>query len=120
MKYYEQNLRAQFPIDGTSASVLQCLEGRVSDRLISDMREYLLGYSDDMQLEIADNLLDCATGQSIHYTGLKYIDRMLKAFYLLIFEEQGKDIGELIQVHKDGGHYKPSVTITQTKTISFE
>lgn len=120
MNYYEQNLRDQFPIDGTSASVLDCLEGRVSDRLIKDMREYLRGYSDDMQLEIADDLLDCATGQSIHYTGLTYVDRMLKAFYLLICEEQGRDLGELIQTHKDGGHYKPTVTITSTKTISFD
>lgn len=103
------------------------------------MREYLRGYSDDMQLEIADDLLDCATGQSIHYTGLTYVDRMLKAFYLLISEEMGRDLGELIALHQEGGGgkpseskslseaaphlkpspYRPTITINQTKTISF-
>lgn len=119
MKVYDQNLRDQFPIDSISNSVLDCLEGRVSDRLIKDMREYLRGYSDDMQLEIADDLLDCATGESIHYTGLTYVDRMLKAFYLLICEETGYDIGALVLDHKEGGHYKPTITINQTKTITI-
>lgn len=120
MKYIQQDLRDQYPVDGTSDSILDCLEGRISDKVITDMREYLRGYSDDMQLEIADNLLDCACGNSIHYTGLTYIDRMLKSWYLIIFEEIGRPLGELIQCHKEGGHYKPTVTITKTKQISID
>lgn len=120
MNYIEQNLRDQFPADGIASDVLDTLEGRLSKALLDDIREYLLGFHPDMQLEIANDMLDCTMGRSVHYTGLKFVDRMLKAFYLLISEELGRDLGELIQVHKYGGHYKPTITINQTKTISFQ
>lgn len=104
MKYIKQNLRNQFPVDDTASDILNTLEGRLSNSLLNDIREYLLGFQPGMQLEIANYMLDCTMGRSVHYTGLKYTDRMLKAFYLLISEELNRDLGELILVHRNGSH----------------
>lgn len=120
MVYIEQNLRNQYSADSSATDILDTLEECLSKSLLDDIREYLPGFHPDLQVEIADDVVDFTNGDSVRYTGLKYIDRMLKAFYLLISEELGRDLGELIQVHKDGGHYKPTITINQTKTISFQ
>ena len=120
MKYIGQNLSNQFLIDGAASDILDSLTGRLSERLLEDIREYLPGFHPDLQVELADDIADFTSGDSVRYTGHKYIDRMLKAFYLLISEELGRDLGELIRVHKDGGHYRPTITINQTKTISFQ
>ena len=49
--------------------------------------DYLLGFSDDMQLEIADNLLDAVCYGWEHYIHIPHIDNQMKCFYLLIEEE---------------------------------
>ena len=57
-KVFNRDMRPECHIDGIAQSVMECVEGRVSDKLYQDMMDYLLGFTDDMQLEIADNLLD--------------------------------------------------------------
>ena len=100
MELYTKDMRAQCPIDSIANSVLDCLEDRISARLLSDIRENLRGFTEDMQLEIADDLLDCACQKSIHYTGIKHIDRMLEAYYLLICEETGYPTAQLLEDHQ--------------------
>ena len=73
--------------DGTARFVMDCIEGRVSDKLYRDMMDYLLGFSDDMQLVIADNLLDAVCYGWEHYIHIPHIDTKMKSFYLLIEEE---------------------------------
>ena len=51
--------------------------------------EMMLGFSKDMQLEIADNLLDFAHGHVVHTTGCWSADAVLKTCYGWIAEEQG-------------------------------
>lgn len=96
MTIYNQDLRAQYPQDSIAVSVMDCLDGRVSDSLIAEMREGLRGYNEDMQLEIADDLLDCATGIGIHYTGIKPVDMLLQGYYLRIAEEMGINKEEIL------------------------
>ena len=68
------------------------VEERVSKKLYDDMIDFLLGYSDDMQLEIADNLLDAVCHGWQHYIGIRHIDNKMKSFYLLINEEMTNPI----------------------------
>lgn len=106
MNYIEQDLRNQYPADGSATDILDTLEGRLSKSLLNDIREYLPGFHPDLQVEIADDVVDFTNGDSVRYTGLKYIDRMLKAFYLLISEELGLDLSELVQVHSNNSCIK--------------
>ena len=86
-KVFKRNMRPECRIDGTALSVMECIEGRVSDKLFQDMKDYLLGFTDDMQLEIADNLLDAVCSGWEHYINIPHIDTKMKSFYLLIEEE---------------------------------
>ena len=91
-KVFKRNMRSECHIDGTAKSVMECIEGRVSDELYQDMMDYLLGYTDDMQLEIADNLLDAVCHGWEHYIGIRHIDTIMKNFYFLINEEMNHSI----------------------------
>ena len=86
-KVFNRDMRPECHIDVTAQSVMECVEGRVSDKLYQDMMDYLLGFTDDMQLEIADNLLDAVCYGWQHYIGIPHIDMIMQGFYLLIEEE---------------------------------
>ena len=88
-KVFNCNMRAQCRIDITAQSVMECVEPRVSKKLFQDMMDYLLGFTDDMQLVIADNLLDAVCHGWEHYISIPHIDNKMKSFYLLIGEEVG-------------------------------
>ena len=91
LKVYEQDLTYQFGIDGTAQDVMECLEDKVSPALLDTLNAMLLGFNDDMQLEIADDLLDFAYGQMVHTTGCPSADAVLYACYTWIAEEKGVD-----------------------------
>ena len=91
-KIITRDMRAQYPIDGIAKSVFENIEGRVSDKLYQDMMDYLLGFNDDMQLEIADNLLDAVCHGWQHYIGIPHIDTKMKGFYFLIEEEMTNQV----------------------------
>lgn len=80
-------MRHECHIDGIAKSVMECIKGRVSKKLYDDMLDYLLGFKDDMQLEIANNLLDAVCHGWEHYIGIPHIDNIMKNFYFLIAEE---------------------------------
>ena len=88
-KVIEQDLRSEYPVEGVAASVMECLEDKVSPGLLELLNEVLLGFSDDMQLEMADDLLDFAYGHVMHTTGCLSADAILKSCYEWIAEELG-------------------------------
>ena len=85
----EQDLSSELCIDGVAMSILECLEERVSDELLELLKEMLLGFSEDMQLEIADDLLDFVHSQVIHTTGCISADAVLHSCYQWIAVEKG-------------------------------
>ena len=89
LKFYEQDLTYQFSVDGIAQDVMECLEDKVSPELLEVLNAMLLGFNDDMQLEIADDLLDFAYGQVVHTTGCPSADAVLNACYTWIAEEKG-------------------------------
>ena len=80
-------MKPKCTIGDTTMMVMECIEGRVSDALYQDMMDYLLGFNEDMQLEIADNLLDAVCYGWQHYIGIPHIDTNMMDFYLSIEEE---------------------------------
>ena len=89
LRVFEQDLTYQFSVDGIAQYVMECLEDKVSPALLDTLNAMLLGFNDDMQLEIADNLLDFAHGHVVHTTGCWSADAVLKSCYEWIAEEQG-------------------------------
>ena len=89
IKVIEQDLVYQFGVDGTAQYVMECLEDKVSPKLLDVLNAMLLGFNDDMQLEVADDLLDFACGQVVHTTGCPSADAVLNACYTWIAEEKG-------------------------------
>lgn len=54
--------------------------------LRKDMVNSLRGFTEDVALVIADNLIDCWTGLGLHLTGIYHIDAMLWNFYWRILD----------------------------------
>ena len=54
--------------------------------LRKDMVYSLKGFTEDVALEIVDNLIDCWTGLGLHLTGISHVDTMLWNFYLRILD----------------------------------
>ena len=92
IKVIEQDLRDGYSIDGTSKIIMDCLEDKVSPDLLELLKQMLLGFNDDMQLEIADNLLDFANGHVVHTTGCPSADAVLEACYMWIAEDQSIEL----------------------------
>ena len=88
----EQDLSGEQSVDSVAMSVMECLEVRVSEELYDLLKEMLLGFNENMQLEIADALMDFVYGHMIHTTGCLAADAVLDACYLWIAEEKGIEI----------------------------
>ena len=89
LEVIEQDLRQEQKVDGTAMSVMECLEDKVSAELFGMLKTVLLGFSEPIQLEIADDLLDFACHQVIHTTGCISVDVALGSCYKWIAEEKG-------------------------------
>ena len=89
LEVIEQDLRQEQKVDGTAMTVMGCLEDKVSAELFEMLKTVLLGFSEPMQLEIADDLLDFACQQVIHTTGCISVDVALGSCYKWIAEEKG-------------------------------
>lgn len=88
----EQDLSGEQAVDSVAMGVMECLEVRVSEELFNLLKTMLLGFKENMQLEIADALMDFVYGHMIHTTGCLAADAVLDACYLWIAEEKGIEI----------------------------
>ena len=89
VKVIEQNLRSEQEIGDEVESLVRLLGSKVSAELQVIIMEMMLGFSKEMQLEIADDLLDFAYENVVHTTGCWSADAVLKSCYEWIAEEQG-------------------------------
>ena len=89
LEVIEQDLRHEQKVDGTAMKVMESLEDKVSAELFAMLKTVLFGFSEPMQMEIADDLLDFACQQVIHTTGCISVDVALGSCYKWIAEEKG-------------------------------
>jgi hypothetical protein len=92
LKVIKQDLSDEQSVDMVAMTVMDLLEDRLSSELLELLKEMLLGFSPDMQLEIADDLLDFTCGRVIHTTGCMSADAVLKACYSWIADEKGFEL----------------------------
>ena len=84
-----QNLLKNYPLDPIAEKVLEGLEGKVCPSLQGYLMIILRGFDENMQLEMADNLLDFVNDNILHRTGCYSVDVTLAQCYMWIGMEQG-------------------------------
>lgn len=89
---FKTNLRFTWEIDPETKALMNLVELKVSKHLFEDMMDYLLGFDKEMQLEIANNLMDCVRENCDNYIGIRHIDTKMRCFYLLIDQEMGRKL----------------------------
>ena len=89
VKVIEQDLRSEQEIGDEVESLVRLLGSKVSAELQVIIMEMMLGFSKEMQQEIADDLLDFAYENVVQTTGCWSADKVLKTCYEWIAEEQG-------------------------------
>ena len=95
VEYIEEDLKDNCGVNSVACEVMDCLEDKVSSELWNLILNLMLGFNDEMQLEIADDLLDFVCDQKVHTTGCMSVDAVLKTCYKWIAEEQGFDREEI-------------------------
>lgn len=86
-KEFDHDLRDQNPIDSVARRILENVETRITDDLYNDIVESLRGFTEEIQLEIADDVLDYVCNKWVHKTNLKSIDTLLFGMYARIKEQ---------------------------------
>ena len=82
MEIFYQDLNYSVEPDGFALSLLNdTMPDWLYKGLRIDMVNSLKGFSEEVALEIADNLIDCWSGVGLHLTDIKHIDTMLWDFY---------------------------------------
>ena len=86
-KEFYNDLRDQNPIDSVALTVLENVKTRITDDLYNDIVESLRGFTEEVQLEIADDVLDYVCNKWVHKTNLKSVDTLLFGMYARIKEQ---------------------------------
>ena len=81
------NLIADHQIDRVAEQVMTGLEDKVSPVLYGTLIMLVRGFDEDMQLEMADDLVDFAKYHVAHTTGVMSADIILDLGYMMIAEE---------------------------------
>ena len=79
-----QNLSNEFDIDERAARIMQLMKDEVSDDLLESFVLELQGFCPQMQIEMAEDLLDFALGHVVHTTGCQSVDLILDYCYTRI------------------------------------
>ena len=87
MKIIYHDLKHSVESDGFSLSYLNgAMPDWLYKELRTDMVNSLKGFTDEVALEIVDNLIDCWTGLGLYLTGIDHIDTMLWDLYWRILD----------------------------------
>ena len=79
-----QNLLKKHQLDPIAEKVMACLEGKVSPMLYGHLMMVVRGFDEDMQLEMAEDLVSFACEHIAHTTGVISADFTLDVCYLMI------------------------------------
>ena len=88
-KVIPQDLSKDYDLDETAARIIALVKDEVSDNLFDMLVEYLQGFCGQMQIEMAEDLLDFALAHVVHTTGCQSVDIVLDYCYSFIAMEHG-------------------------------
>ncbi len=80
-KVITQDLSNEFGIDERAARIMRLVEGEVSEDLLDMLLGELQGFCGQMQIEMAEDLLDFALAHVVHTTGCPSVDYVLDYCY---------------------------------------
>lgn len=80
-KVITQDLSNEFGIDERAARIMRLVEGEVSEDLLDMLMTELQGFCGQMQIEMAEDLLDFALAHVVHTTGCPSVDYVLDYCY---------------------------------------
>ncbi len=80
-KVITQDLSNEFGIDERAARIMRLVEGEVSEDLLCMLLGELQGFCGQMQIEMAEDLLDFALAHVVHTTGCPSVDYVLDYCY---------------------------------------
>ena len=87
MKIFYSELNHRVESDGFALGLLNdSMSDWLYKGLRKDMVNSLKGFTDDVALEIVDDLIDVWTGLGFHLTGIGHVDAMLWDFYWRILD----------------------------------
>ena len=86
-KVFLNDLTLQFYVCDDAYVLLDSIESHVSNKLYNSMHDFLLGLDMELQVELADYMVDSVAFGCEHYTNIDYIDEYLKSIYLRIDKE---------------------------------
>lgn len=87
MQIFDQSSEVVFHPDDFAVSVLElCVPDWIPLNLYKEIIESLCGFTPEMALIIADDIVDCWSGLGLHVTGLKHVDDMLGRLYMQILD----------------------------------
>jgi hypothetical protein len=83
-KTISQNLSDEFGIDERASRIMKLVKDEVSEDLFNSLIQELQGFCPQMQIEMAEDLLDFALGHVVHTTGCRSVDLILDYCYTRI------------------------------------
>lgn len=87
MQIFYQDLNISVEADKFNTMLLDdTMPEWIDKSLRRDMMDSLKGFTDEVALEIADNLIDCWSGLGLHVTGIKHVDELLGGLYMRILD----------------------------------
>lgn len=82
MRIFDQSPEMNFETDSFSASLLSMTKPKwIPDELYFEVTDSTRGFTEDMALIIADDIVDCWSGLGLHFTGYRHIDDLLGNLY---------------------------------------
>ena len=82
-----RDLSNEYGLDERAARIMQQVEDLVSENLLNNLIDCLLSFCDQMQVELAEDILDFALAHVVHSTGCKSADYVLDYCYTSIAME---------------------------------
>ena len=83
-----EDLQDEYGVDIEAMVIMECIRAHVSTTVFDMLMMQLPAFTNDMQVEIADNLLDFVNEGIMNYTGCTSADMILDACYKWIEEEK--------------------------------
>ena len=87
VRMIHQDLLMEHPLDPVAERILDCMRGRISPALQGHFMQLLRSFDEEMQIEMADDLLDFSSDHIAHTTGVISADVILDLGYKMIAYE---------------------------------
>ena len=84
----EHDLKEANPVDGTARMIFEySIKGRITDKLYDNLYDFLRGFNKDVQLLMAEAIIDYISDRWTYTTNLKAVDILLPGIYARLREQ---------------------------------